>query len=68
VDVESPTFGTLALKHVEDGTIVTEDEPIGEVEAMKVFFRITAPCDGVVTWMAELGDVVGQGDVLAEIV
>lgn len=65
--VESPIFGTLALQHVADGGEVEEGEAIGEIEAMKTFYRISAPISGKLTWVMELGEVIGQGDIIAEI-
>lgn len=34
---------------------------------MKTLFGITAPCDGVVRWIAGVGAFVGEGDIIAEI-
>ena len=67
MEVLSPTFGTLGLLHVDDGSLVAEGEMLGEVEVMKTFHRIIAPVAGTLTWLVGLGEVVGEGDVLAEI-
>jgi len=66
-EVLSPIFGNLALLHVEDGAIVAEGDELGEIEAMKMYTRFSAPCAGVLTWVVELGEIVGEGDVVAEI-
>ena len=42
-------------------------EDLGEIEAMKTYTRFYAPCTGRVTWLVELGEVVGEGDAVAEV-
>lgn len=60
-------MGTIAYQHVDDGAAVTKGEPIVEIECMKTLHRIEAPASGVVRHRFELGELVGDGDVLAEI-
>ena len=67
MNVVSPVFGTLSLLHVAEGEVVEEGDALCEVEAMKVFMRVPAPCSGKVSWLVELGEVVSEGDVLAEV-
>ncbi len=68
MDVLATTFGTLALLHVEEGAVVAVGDALAEVEAMKTFFRVEALSSGKIHWIVELGEVVGEGDVLARIV
>ncbi len=66
-EVLSPIFGQLGLVHVEDGAVVAEGDELGEIEAMKMYTRFFAPTSGTLTWVVELGEIVGEGDVVAEI-
>lgn len=63
----SPIFGSLALFHVEEGSMVEKGEAICEVEAMKVNYRVEAPTAGKIKFFFDLGEVVGEGDVIGEI-
>jgi biotin carboxyl carrier protein len=67
MEVFSPLFGNLALLHVESGSVVEAGEAIGEIEAMKMYVRVSAPCAGTLTWLIELGEIVGEGDLIAEV-
>lgn len=67
MDVLAPNFGTLAIQHVDEGAEVEKGEDLGEIEAMKTYTRFYAPCAGRVTWLVELGEVVGEGDAVAEV-
>ena len=65
--VLSPTFGTLALFHVEDGGRVEAGDAICEIEVMKTFYRVTAEVSGIIRWKMELGELAGTDDVIGEI-
>jgi biotin carboxyl carrier protein len=54
--------------HVESGVQVEENEVLCEIEVMKTLHRVHSPCAGVLTWTMGLGEVVGEGEVLGEIV
>lgn len=66
-EVKSPMPG-LVLKHtVANGATVKKDEKIIGLEAMKMEQDIVAPVSGVVTFVANEGDKVVSGAVLAVI-
>ncbi len=65
--LRSPIFGTFAVIYAESGVQVQKGEALCEVEAMKVNYRVEAPCDGVVTWSGDLGEVFGEGDEIGEV-
>lgn len=67
VPVLSPIVGAVAQWSVEDGAQVEADEVVGQVESMKVFFEVRAPAAGTLRYRVELGEVVGQDDVIAVI-
>ena len=67
VEVLSPVDGSVALYHNDVGASVVKGEALVEVEAMKVFFRVEAPEDGTLVWVAELGEFVGHGEVVAKL-
>lgn len=48
--------------------MVDDGDPVCEVESMKVNIRVNAPAAGKILWLTRLGEVVGEGEVLAEIV
>jgi len=59
--------GTVALRYVEDGCIVAANDRIVDVECMKTLFSIVAPSSGIVRHCVELGQIVGQDDLIAVI-
>lgn len=65
--IASDTAGSLSQYFAESGARVDKGETVGEIECMKCMFPIVAPCDGVLTWRAQLGEFVGQDQVIAEI-
>lgn len=67
MEIRIELTGTLAVVAVEDGMVVEKGERLGEVECMKAFFGIDAPCSGKITWRINLGEVVGPDDVIAVI-
>ena len=66
-EIRSPLTGSVATILVEDGTAVEAGDPVVEIEAMKMFTLIEAPCAGTVRMVCEVGEVVGEDDLLAEI-
>ncbi len=64
----SPLTGAVACFLVEDGAAVDDGDPIMEIEAFKMFTQIDAPCAGTVRLKVGLGEVVGEDDLLAEII
>ena len=67
VEVFTDIPGSLAVWHVEDGSRVEEGEAVCEVECMKTMMRVPAPASGILRCKMQLGEVVGQDDVIAEI-
>jgi biotin carboxyl carrier protein len=57
----------VALRVVESGMRVEKHDKIIEIESMKTFWPVTAPCAGIVRHRVELGEVVGQDQVVATI-
>ncbi|MCL4114353.1 UNVERIFIED_CONTAM: hypothetical protein GTU68_025715 [Idotea baltica] len=64
--VESPLVGAVIEVNVAVGDSVTVGDTLLVVTAMKMETLVTAPCSGLVTQLAELGegDPVAAGDVL----
>lgn len=67
VDVFPPTVASMCEWVVEDGATVEKDEHIATVESMKTMFPVYAPESGVLRYKVELGETVGQEDVIAVI-
>jgi len=67
VAVRSPLTATVATWLVEDGARVAFDDQVVELEAMKMFTPVSAPASGILRYRATLGEVVGEGDLLAVI-
>jgi biotin carboxyl carrier protein len=67
VVVSSAMPGTAACFYFDDGDTVQANEPIAEIEAMKVFVRVESPFTGSIKYLVELGEMVGQGSPIAEI-
>jgi biotin carboxyl carrier protein len=63
----SPVPGILTMYYVDDGTRVEQGETISAVECMKTMYMISAPAAGIVHHKISLGEIVGEGDVVAEI-
>ena len=59
--------GSVAYFHVEDGDSVEEGDNVIAVECMKMNMDITAPVAGKVRFRVALGEMVEQGQVIAEI-
>lgn len=67
VRVRSILPGAITVFHVDDGDRVQNGDPILAIECMKQQTDFPAPAAGVVRFKVELGDVVEQDQVLAEI-
>lgn len=65
--VLAPVFGTVSLFHYDEGAQVAEGDVIGEIEAMKVMYQVVSPAAGILHWRRELGEVIGEGDDVAEV-
>jgi biotin carboxyl carrier protein len=57
----------MAMFYAETGVLVEKDENIGEIEAMKVFYRVYSPAGGKLVWRAALGEVLAEGDWIGTI-
>lgn len=61
-------IGTLADLAVDEGEAVEAGQLICMVESMKVMFPVHASRAGRVHYLVELGEIVGEGEPVAEIV
>ncbi len=65
-EVKTPLKGRVVRFLVEVGAEVEEDEPIVEIEALKMKMPVPAPCDGVLKEIkVQPGQEVETGAVLA---
>ncbi len=67
-EVKTPLKGRVVKFLVEVGAEVEEDEPVVEIEALKMKMPVPAPCDGVLQEIkVQPGQEVETGAVLAVI-
>ncbi len=67
-DVPSPLAGHVVGVAVTLGQAVKKGDPLVTIEAMKMSTFVLAPSDGKVTALpVKVGDVVGEGQVLARV-
>lgn len=66
-EVLASLSGQMMMQYFDDGDTVEEGDPIAEIECMKVFNRILAPCKGVIINMCALGEYTEPETVVAEI-
>jgi biotin carboxyl carrier protein len=67
-EVYSPLQGKIVRFLVEKGAQVEEDEPIIEIEALKMKMPVVAPCDGTLAeYLVQVGQEVESDTVLAMI-
>lgn len=59
--------GTIAEWLVEDGAVVTEGQPIYNLEIEKTLVEIEAPAAGVLRQIAEAGKSFSVGEIIGEI-
>ncbi len=65
--LEAPMTGRLVKLAVQEGETVASGQIVAVIEAMKMEHAVTAPRDGTIARiLAELGDVVQAGALLAE--
>jgi 3-methylcrotonyl-CoA carboxylase alpha subunit len=65
--LESPMPGKVLKVLAKPGDLVSEDQPLVIIEAMKMEFTVRAPHDGIVAAIHyQEGDQVSVGDILAE--
>ncbi len=63
----SPLAGVVSEVNVAPGDVVTADQAVLVLEAMKMFTTITSPVDGTVVAVdVAVGDAVKQGQLLVE--
>ena len=67
-DILSPMPGTVIAVEVADGDQVTEGQPVIVIEAMKMEHTLVATRDGQVKISVSVGQKVGTGEVLAEVI
>ena len=65
--MEAPMPGMIKAYKVSEGATVKKGDVILILEAMKMDNDITAVCDGVVSFKAQVGSNVNTGDVMAVI-
>lgn len=66
-DVKAPVAGTLLRYAVSDGASVSKGQTVIVLESMKMEFEVKAPCDGTITFVAQPGSQVSNGQKLAGI-
>lgn len=52
---------------IADGSSVSEGDTIAQLETSKLTTEFVAPASGVITFVAEVGDVVSAGESIASI-
>lgn len=65
--LEAPMPGMIKAYKVSEGASVKKGDVVLVLEAMKMDNDITAPCDGVVSFKAQVGSNVETGAVMAVI-
>ena len=65
--MKAPMPGMIASFKVENGATVKKGQAVIVLEAMKMENDLTAPCDGVITFVAQKGANVDTGAVIATI-
>lgn len=65
--MEAPMPGMIKAYKVSEGATVKKGDVVLVLEAMKMDNDITAVCDGVISFKAQVGSNVNTGDVMAVI-
>ena len=65
IEVRSDIAGVVAMFSVEDGDSVEKGDRILDIECMKSLFPVDAPKAGIVRLKVELGEAIGQDEVVA---
>lgn len=60
--------GVLSDLAVDEGEEVKKGQVICLIESMKIMFEVRASRKGRVHYLVELGEIVGEGEPVAEIV
>lgn len=68
VALRAEVVGSLSDLSVDDGDRVVKGQMVAQLESMKVMFPVYASTDGVFRLERELGEVVGEGEIVAWIV
>ena len=66
-DVNAPVAGTLLRYAVDNGASVSKGQPVIVLESMKMELEVKAPCNGTITFTAQTGSQVSNGQKLAVI-
>ena len=66
-DVNAPVAGTLLRYAVDNGAAVSKGQTVIVLESMKMELEVKAPCDGTITFTAQTGSQVSNGQKLAVI-
>ena len=66
-DVNAPVAGTLLRYAVDNGASVSKGQTVIVLESMKMELEVKAPCDGTITFTAQTGSQVSNGQTLAVI-
>ena len=66
-DVNAPVAGTLLRYAVDNGASVSKGQAVIVLESMKMELEVKAPCDGTITFTAQTGSQVSNGQKLAVI-
>jgi biotin carboxyl carrier protein len=64
-DVICVIVGSLSDLAVDEGDMVRKGQMICQIESMKVMFPQYAPEAGIVHFEVELGELVGEGEIVA---
>ncbi len=67
-EIYAPLDGTAAQFYCEDGDKVSENDPIMEIECMKINNRIESPVSGTVYIKCALGEIVSPDTLIAVVV
>lgn len=65
--IEAPMPGMIKAYKVSEGASVKKGDVVLVLEAMKMDNDITAPCDGVISFKAQVGSNVETGTIMAVI-
>ena len=66
-DVNAPVAGTLLRYAVDNGASVSKGQTVIVLESMKMELEVKASCDGTITFAAQTGSQVSNGQKLAVI-
>ena len=66
-DVNAPVAGTLLRYAIDNGASVSKGQTVIVLESMKMELEVKAPCNGTITFTAQTGSQVSNGQKLAVI-